>query len=390
MTKKDLSEIRRHMSRERTNITKVYGCFFNSERQVISTFERPVVEMSETELDMWLKRLKKPVSGAIGKAVYSVPLDTGSTARGQLMRLYESELADEPQRTALCERIIENMNMDEGAGNYLILLAFDSYDVPTKTSTGDIDRENSDVTYSYLICCVCGVQDGNPVLRFERADREFILQGLPSVVGDPLCGFVYPAFSDRSPDFNSVSYCIRKQDYPHGELVELLFQADTPVTENRRREAFRHALTEAQDGACSFDTFCDLYRAVERAGEIIDTDDSPYIADGMTEKDVCGMLEKCGLSEQQVQTFRREFVPADSGEDPTAVRVRPSAIMETGKLNIVAGCNISSDGENAVGEIKITVPESAMDLFRIKEVDGRRYIMIPADIGVEVNGVAVK
>ena len=369
MNKKDLSEIRRHMTKNKTGITRVYGCFFNSVRQVVSTFERPVADMTETELDMWLKRLKKPVSGQIGKAVYPIGMDTGASARADLMALYQSRLENPEMLRALFERIIEKIDMGEGEGNHLIVMAYDSYDVPARTSTGNIDRDSAEMTYSYIICCVCRVKDGSPELRYASSDGDFRLEELHFVVGEPLCGFVYPAFSERMPDYNSVSYCMRKQEFPHEELVDTLFQAEPPKTQNDRKAEFTHALSEAQEGACEFDTFCDIYRAVQRVEEVIDTEDSPVPAEGMTGEEVCTMLSGCGLSDEQVDTFRQNY---------TAERVRPAAIMDTGKLTVAAG------------DIKITVPESAMDLFTVKTVNGRRYIMIPTDIGVEINGFAVK
>ena len=43
-------------------------------------------------------------------------------------------------------------------GNYLILLAHDTYDVPYRGKDGEVQQDASDQVYSYILCCVCPVK----------------------------------------------------------------------------------------------------------------------------------------------------------------------------------------------------------------------------------------
>ena len=40
-------------------------------------------------------------------------------------------------------------------------------------------------------------------------------------------------------------------------------------------------------------------------------------------------------------------------------------------------------------EVKITVAPELAPLVRMRTIDGKRYILIPADGGVELNGISV-
>lgn len=38
MNEKEVAELRRQLKRDRNNITKVYGCYVNENRSIVSTF----------------------------------------------------------------------------------------------------------------------------------------------------------------------------------------------------------------------------------------------------------------------------------------------------------------------------------------------------------------
>jgi hypothetical protein len=80
-----------------------------------------------------------------------------------------------------------------------------------------------------------------------------------------------------------------------------------------------------------------------------------------------------GVPEEKVEAFqdqcRRQY-----GQDAA---LNPRNIIEAGKFQI------------ATPEVKITVPPEYSYMVEARIIDGRRFILIPADDGVEVNGIAV-
>ena len=51
MIDKEIGEIRRHLRRERSNMTAIYGCFVNENREIVSSFRESVGMMPENESD---------------------------------------------------------------------------------------------------------------------------------------------------------------------------------------------------------------------------------------------------------------------------------------------------------------------------------------------------
>ena len=59
MNQKEIMEIRRRITPERTNITKIYGCYVNGEKQVISTSELSLAVMEKNDVEKYMDLFKK-------------------------------------------------------------------------------------------------------------------------------------------------------------------------------------------------------------------------------------------------------------------------------------------------------------------------------------------
>ena len=51
MNTKEIGEIRRHLRRERSNITAIYGCYVNEYKEIISQFRQSTGMMPENEAE---------------------------------------------------------------------------------------------------------------------------------------------------------------------------------------------------------------------------------------------------------------------------------------------------------------------------------------------------
>ena len=59
MNDKEIGEIRRHLRRERSNITAIHGCYVNEQKEIISQFRMSTGMMSENESDKYYGLLRK-------------------------------------------------------------------------------------------------------------------------------------------------------------------------------------------------------------------------------------------------------------------------------------------------------------------------------------------
>ena len=134
MIDKEISEIRRHLRRDRSNITALYGCYVNDNKEIITEFKQSTGMMPENEGDKYFALLRRTLSGSIGRNLIDITFKTSQVADSPehklLMGLRESKCNDEALRSELYKKIIDTVVME---GNYLILLGCDSYDVPYKS-----------------------------------------------------------------------------------------------------------------------------------------------------------------------------------------------------------------------------------------------------------------
>ena len=89
---------------------------------------------------------------------------------------------------------------------------------------------------------------------------------------------------------------------------------------------------------------------------------------------VCEMgdvLTNSGVPAEKVKAFQQEC-RRQYGEDAA---LDPKNIIESGKFQITTS------------EVKIAVAPEYSHMIEARVIDGRRYILIPADDGVEINGI---
>ena len=91
MNTKEIGEIRRHLRRDRSNITKLFGVYVNDNKEVIAQFSRSTGMMSENEGEKYFSLLKRTLSGQLGKNLIDICFKTsqvaGSEEQGLLMEL---------------------------------------------------------------------------------------------------------------------------------------------------------------------------------------------------------------------------------------------------------------------------------------------------------------
>ena len=161
MIDKEIGEIRRHMRRDRSNMTAIFGCYVNDNKEIISQFRQSTGMMPENESDKYFALLRRTLSGAIGRNLIDITFKTSQVASSPehklLMGLRESKLEDEELRGEFFRKIIDSLVIE---GNYLILAGYDAYDVPFKSKDDAFQKDNSDETYSFLILlfavCILG------------------------------------------------------------------------------------------------------------------------------------------------------------------------------------------------------------------------------------------
>ena len=375
MNKKEISELSRRFKPEKANIGRIYGCYVNSSKEVISYIDESVALMPQEEAQQYLAILKKTLSGSLGRNLTDIVFSTEQVAGSEEHKLL-MELRDDraDARQSFFQKVIDSLDM--GDNNYLILCANDVYDVPYR-GHGDVDKSaqeyasgESDQVYRYFVCAVCPVKDGKLELGYFVGENEFHNCLAKQIVGAPELGFLFPAFDNRTTNIYNALFYSRKPDEMHYEFIEGIFHTDLAMTPAEQREAFESILSDSVD--CSMDIIRSVHEQLSaKVAEHAESKNEEPLT--VSCGDISSILADCGVNEEQLSAFQKSFT-----ERFGKVLLNPENIVDTRHFEVKAG------------DVTITVSPEQSFLIETREVNGRKYIMIPADGGAELNGFAVK
>ena len=373
MNRKEIAEIRRRLNPERSNATLIRGCYVNQNREIISQFAQSPLAMPEDEAEKYLSLFSRTLSGTPDKNLVNIGFSTEQVREGEehrlLMALRDSALTDEEAVQAFCGHIIDTLDLED---NYLILLMHDAYDVPSFTSDGRTAEDGSDV-FHYILCAVCPVRLSKPALCWSPADNEFRPRQQDWIVAPPELGFMFPSFDGRASNiYNALCY-LRDPGRTYDELSEALFNAEEkPMSAAQQRETFQGILQDALEEECSYELVQSVH---EQLSEKIREQQADKEAEPLkvSRNEIRGMLRDSGVSPERVEAFSAQYDE------------RLGAGVDLSPVNIVEPKQFSVKLPDVV--IKIA-PERA-DLIETRVIDGRKYLLILAEEGVEVNGVTI-
>lgn len=373
MKEKEIAEIRRRYRSDRSNISRICGCYVDSKKEIISEFDQSLGMMSEDDANGMLGLLKKVMSGHIGTNLLEIEFGTHQVSEGEeyalLSKLRSTELKDADTRAALYSKIIESLELD---GSYLILLAHDNYDVFDIGADG-MRAEESTTVYSYIICAVCPVKEGKATMSYYFPEKCFRTICADTVLSRPEIGFVFPVLEDRETNIYKAAYYTKNLENNYSALVDALFAKEAPMPAMEQKQTFGEVLEQTIGDECSLRLVSSIHAQIN---EIIEEnkaekeEELPFIS----KDDAAQMLRYCGISEDKVEAFEKGFAES-FGED---AEIPPSNLARTKQLQI------------ETPEVTVKVNAGHSEVVQSRIIDGVKYILIRADNDITVNGVSIQ
>ncbi len=375
MNEKEVAEIRRRFRPEKSSVTHVRGCYVSEQGEIVSQFDQSLALMPQEEGENLLSLLRRTLSGGLGRNLIGLSFSTSqvvdSPEHKLLMALRDSELKDEEAAAALFQQVAESFRL-EGSG-YLILLAYDSYDVPYRGRDGGTLEDASDTVYSYILCSLCPVKQTKPVLSYHIPENLFRNRDVDWVVSPPEAGFLFPAFDDRCANLYETLYYTKNTAESHQELVDALFRRELPPPADAQKETFQSLLTETLESDCSMEVIQSVQGQIVNLMEEHKENKDPeplVLSKGALEL----VLSASGVGEEHREAFAQRF-EEEFGAD---ARVCPQNLVDKKKFEV------------RTPDVTIKVNPERADLVETRIIDGAGYILIRAEGGVEVNGVPIR
>ena len=328
MNTKEIGEIRRHIRRDRSNMTAIYGCYVNENKEIISQFRQSTGMMSENEGEKYFALMKRTLSGTIGKNLIDISFKTSQVAGSEehklLMDLRASELKDDAVREKFLQKVIDSVSLDK---NYLILLGCDHYDVPFKNKDEEGDR--SDETYTYILCSICPVKQTQPKLHYVAENKEFHDGGITNVVSAPELGFLFPAFDNRSTNIYNALYYTHSPKESHETFVDAVFHTEVPKPAYEQKKSFEALLGASLKEECSLDVVQTVHDEICQRIELHKESRIPEPL-MVSKNEVKEVLTSCGVSEEHLAKFSVEYDEVFGFE----ADLHPKNIMTTSILRL--------------------------------------------------------
>jgi len=320
MTKKDVLELKRRYKKNECTFTRMCGCYVDVNKDIVLNLDETFLNLKEEEFYKYLEIAKKTLSGTIGNNLLELefPLEE-ETAGGRqqfLMTLKSSALKNQELLDTFYHLIINNYDY---AGNYLILIFHDAYDVMTKTSDNNKLDESEEV-YEYLLCAICPVKLSKPGLGYLEDENRIGPRYRDWVVDVPDTGFLFPAFTDRSSDIHSVVYYTKDAKEPHKEFMESVLGCPVKQTATEQKNMFQTILNNAiSDDDKREKAMAEIQETLSQMMDdhavFYDTKEEPLI---LTKESIQEVLTASGIDEEAAAKIETSYAEKFGDTPPQA------------------------------------------------------------------------
>lgn len=399
MNKKDVLELKNRLKKTGCTFTKMCGCYVNASKEILVNFNETFLNLEEDEFFKYLDIAKKTLSGSVGNNLLELnfPLEEEEQGGKQqfLMGLRESKLKNEGLLETFYQLIIDSYDY---AGNYLILLFHDAYDVMTKTSDNNKLDESEEV-YEYILCAICPVTLTKPGLGYLEDMNKIGPRNRDWVVGAPDTGFIFPAFTERSTDIHSTMFYTKNALEPHKELIELVLGCPAKATATEQKNTFHNIIKNViNDSEKTSQVIGEIQEnlsgLVEEQEAVAPESEEPVI---LTSNTVQEILVDCGVTQDLVEKIQASYEENFAEEPPVVENLLDKKILaenEKNKATKVLVEQIQVLQERLQETVKNTsedydivlkVKEEKISQIKSQIIDGQKCIVIPIDENEHAN-----
>ncbi len=373
MNTKEIGEIRRRQRRDRSNMTAIYGCYVNDNKEIIAQFQQSTGIMPENEAEKYFGLMRRALSGTIGKNLIDITFKTSQVADSEehrlLMELRKTRLKEENLRMDFYKKVVDTVSLES---SYLILLGCDSYDVPFKSKDDELQNDASNEVYTYLLCAICPVKQTKPNLHYIPEEKQFHDGGMQNIVSAPELGFLFPAFDNRATNIYNALYYTHSPKESHEAFVASVFNTPIPKPAAEQKKSFEALLSVALDDECNMDLVQTVHEELCQRIELHKESKIPE-ALLVSKEDVKEVLNTCGVSEEHMAKFSVDYDETFGFE----AALHPKNIIDNKRVEI------------KTPDVSIKVAPDRTDLIETRVIGGVKYILINAEENVEVNGVNI-
>lgn len=416
--KKDILELKRRMKKEECTFTRMSGCYVDNQKQKVVKINENFLNLDEEEFHKYLEIAKKALSGTLGNNLLELHFEEAEREAGGLQQFFmgirESGLKNDDLLDRLYDQIIENYDY---VGNYLILLFHDSYDVVTKT-LDNLKLDESEEVFEYILCAICPVCLSKPGLGYLANENRIGPRIRDWVVAAPDTGFLFPSFSERSTDIDSITYYVKDAKDSHPDFVASTLGCGPKRTATEQKKVFativKKALAPVMDDTDEIllNIQENLNARMEAEEEFL-TDQDAMNPSTLSLATMTEVLKEMEIPNDALHEIEAAFTCEFEDEPPVIEALIDTKALEASAKEkeqkelvkqvqelqqelVEKELNITTDSDDETGEpvvktydIVLRVKPEKANQIKSQVVSGQKCLIIPMDEGefVNVNGI---
>lgn len=376
MNKKEIAEIRKQFSPENCAITRISGCYVDSEKNKKTSMKEAFLSLPEEEMFKYLDIFKKTLSGHIGKNLmnleYSIAQEAAGTPHAFLTEIRATKLQDDELIHEFYNKIIENYILSEP---YYIVLIHGIYDIPGRSSDKTKLFDASDDVYEFIMSSICPVKLTKAGLSYDAEANRVENRIRDWLVDAPAHGFLFPAFNDRATDLHGCLYYSKKTDSLQDDFVKDVIGAQTCMSAEVQKDAFNQVLEEMIGNSGSVEELLEVHEKLQE--ELLGSEFTSAEPLELDKEKVRGMLADIWNDpwDEYVGDRMENF---DTVWD-SIVGEKTSLLAE----NVAARKSLNIECGNAT----VKIDPFYANKIREKTIDGVRCLVIPSDGFLKIDDV---
>ncbi len=326
------------------------GAFIDSEGDIRGAFG---IDSFHYKEDAVKKRIFTIASKTISNNAVSMEINRESADLFEKIRATggsNKELTEE-----LSSRISDAIKEIGADNTYAVNVLGYTYDVPFKTTDHKTIIDGvSDEVFSFFVCMISPVVTGKPSYGYFPEEMEFGMNPILLSVNNPIAGFVYPDFTDRTSNMDSVLY-FRTAKF---DISSSLFGNNAPPLPVTERKPRKTALQETLSVVPATEEIYEVPGEKEEdqnvQGPVIPSLDSG----SMSLEEVRGR----DITSERNEEEEYKEKAADRKDDAATDKEEPSAPLKRKRRVRISGATDGLRRQMVDGVMCIIVPVSEADI----------------------------